>query len=153
MPSVDVRSMRVIVPRNIRLVEISFPDLELLDQSSMYEDYPEEATPLPDWMREWLWDSHSRSSLETLIVNIDVGYHQRDCLHYPWRELDSLLRRDGVPSLKRTSIRITFSSTNSTVWQNTRRFITSSLPLMNDRGILTFSAVDVHGRALTLEAS
>jgi hypothetical protein len=145
VPSADLLALEVVLSEDIRLVEISpnyvEPPTFAYDQT--------EVTLFNEWMSEWVFCSHAQSNLETLVINIAVA-SEWDHFRCPWRSLDGLLKWDGLPSLKKTSIRVMLYSADNALWRNAKDDITKSLPLMDNRGILEFSAVDVHGRMLTL---
>jgi hypothetical protein len=145
VPSADLLSLRVVLSKDIRLVEISPNYMDPL--ASAYDQT--EVTLFNDWMSEWVFYSCAQSNIETLVINIAVA-SEWDHFRCPWRSLDGLLKWDGLPSLKKTSIRVMLYSADNALWQHVKDRITNSLPCMNRHGILEFSAVDVHGRVLTL---
>jgi hypothetical protein len=134
--------------QDFRLVEIS-PNYK--DPSTLAYDQTEVAL-FNDWMSEWGWYSHAQSNLETLVINIAVA-SEWDHLRCSWQSLDNLLMWDGVPSLKKASVRVMLHSADNALWQHVKDNITKSLPLMNSRGILEFMTVDIYGHVLTLPAS
>jgi hypothetical protein len=148
LPSTDLLQLKIVLSEDIRLIEISLnhlhPSTFAYDESGV--------TLFSNWMSGWAWYLHAPSNLETLVINIAIE-SEWDCLRCDWRSLDNLLTWDGVPSLKKTLIRVMLHSADNTLWQSVKDHITKSLPLMDSRGIIEFSAVDVYGRVLTLPAS
>jgi hypothetical protein len=143
--SANLLALGVVLLRDIRLVEISH---NYMDPSTFAYDQTEVAL-FNDWMSGWAGYCHAQSYLETLVVNIAVT-SEWDHSRCNWRFVDNLLLWDSVPSPKKALIRVMLHSADSALWKSVKNHITKSLPLMDSRGVLEFSAVDVHGRVLTL---